>query len=171
MANFKYLAAFLVGALIAAALMFFFLQQPKVTEETPPKAKTELNATSSTSVSYAAKDGADDPDAEITIKAPDIKIKYNNTAYTLPAMTDEQHKFEKGKLITETKTEATLDVTQLVKQLAEAKRPRHAVGIWHTTDGPALSYGHYIAKNKKLTVMATVPDTKKYAAIGLEITF
>lgn len=165
----KLLAAFLAGALLTAALMHFGAPQPKA--ELPKPSETELTATTSTNVSYAAKAGADDPDAEITVHAPSVKIKYNNTDYTLPTLENERHKFDAGKLTVESKTEAALDVTKLVDQLAEAKRPRQAVGIWQTTDGPALSYGYFIAKNKKLTIMATIPDVKKYAAIGLEITF
>lgn len=165
----KLLAAFLAGALITAALMFYFAPKPK--KDLPLTSKAELTATTSTSVGYVAKTGADDPDAEITAHAPAVKIKYNDSSYTLPALENEQHKFDAGKLTVESKTEAALDVTKLVDQLAEAKRPRHAVGIWQTADGPALSYGYFIAKNKKLTIMATIPDAKKYAAIGLEITF
>lgn len=165
------LAAFLAGALLTAALMHFYAPQPKEELPLPLKPKTELTAITSTSVSYTAKTEAEDPDAEITAHAPSVKIKYNNTAYILPTLENEQHKFDAGKLTVESKTEAALDVTKLVDQLAEAKRPRQAVGIWQTTDGPALSYGYFIAKNKKLTIMATIPDVKKYAAIGLEITF
>lgn len=165
----KLLAAFLAGALLTAALMYFGAPQPKA--ELPKPSETELTATTSTNVSYAAKAGADDPDAEITVHAPAVKIKYNNTDYTLPTLENERHKFDAGKLTVESKTEAALDVTKLVDQLAEAKRPRQAVGIWQTTDGPALSYGYFIAKNKKLTIMATIPDTKKHVAVGLEITF
>ena len=165
----KLLAAFLAGALITAALMFYFAPKPEKELPLPPEA--ELTATTNTNVSYTTKTSADDPDAEITVHAPAVKIKYNDSAYALPALKNEQHKFDAGKLTVETKTETALDVTKLVDQLAEAKRPRQAVGIWQTTDGPALSYGYFIAKNKKLTIMATVPDTKKYAAIGLEITF
>lgn len=165
----KLLAAFLAGALITAALMFYFA--PKSEKELPLHPEAELTASTSTSVGYVAKTGADDPDAEITMHAPAVKIKYNDSTYTLPALKNEQHKFDAGKLTVESKTEAALDVTKLVDQLAEAKRPRQAVGIWQTTDGPALSYGYFIAKNKKLTVMATVPDIKKHVAVGLEITF
>jgi hypothetical protein len=165
----KLLAAFLAGALITAALMFYCAPKPE--KELPLTSETELTATTSTSVGYVAKTGADDSDAEITMHAPAVKIKYNDSAYTLPALKTEQHKFGAGKLTVESKTEAALDVTKLVDQLAEAKRPRQAVGIWQTADGPALSYGYFIAKNKKLTVMATIPDVKKHVAVGLEIIF
>lgn len=164
----KLLAAFLAGALITAALMFYFAPKPKK-EPLPPEA--ELTASTSTTVGYAAKTRTDDSDAEITMHAPAVKIKYNDSTYTLPALKNEQHKFDAGKLTVESKTEAALDVTKLVDQLSEAKRPRQAVGIWQTTDGPALSYGYFIVKNKKLTIMATVPDIKKHIAVGLEITF
>lgn len=167
----KLLAAFLAGALITAALMFYCAPKPETELPLPTKPKNELTATTSTNVSYTAKAGADDPDAEITVHAPAVKIKYNNTDYALPTLENERHKFDAGKLTVESKTEAALDVTKLVDQLAEAKRPRQAVGIWQTTDGPALSYGYFIAKNKKITIMATIPDTKKHVAAGLEITF
>lgn len=166
----KLLAAFLAGALITAALMFYCAPKPE-TELPLPTTKNELTAATSTNVSYTAKAGADDPDAEIAVHAPAVKIKYNDIDYALPALENERHKFDAGKLTVESKTEAALDVTKLVDQLAEAKRPRQAVGIWQTTDGPALSYGYFIAKNKKLTIMATIPDTKKHVAVGLEITF
>ncbi|WP_455653862.1 hypothetical protein [Phascolarctobacterium faecium] len=167
----KLLAAFLAGALIASALMFYCAPKPETELPLPTKPKNELTATTSTNVSYTAKAGADDPDAEIAVHAPAVKVKYNDSTYTLPALKNEQYKFDVGKLVVESKTEAALDVTKLVDQLAEAKRPRQAVGIWQTTEGPALSYGYFIAKNKKITIMATIPDTKKHVAVGLEITF
>ena len=85
------------------------------------KTKNELTTTTSTNVSYTAKAGVDDADAEITVHAPAVKVKYNDSTYTLPALKNEQHKFDAGKLVVESKTEAALDVTKLVDQLAEAK--------------------------------------------------
>lgn len=141
----KLLAAFLAGALITAALMLYCTPKPETELPLPTKPKNELTATTSTNVSYTAKAGVDDADAEITVHAPAVKVKYNDSTYTLPALKNEQHKFDAGKLVVESKTEAALDVTKLVDQLAEAKRPRQAVGIWQTTDGPALSCGYFIA--------------------------
>ena len=119
----KLLAAFLAGALITAALMFYFAPKPEKELPLPPEA--ELTATTNTNVSYTTKTSADDPDAEITVHAPAVKIKYNDSAYTLPALKNEQHKFDAGKLTVETKTETALDVTNsLTSWLRQKDRAR-----------------------------------------------
>lgn len=170
MEKLKLPAAFLLGALLAGMLTFYFVRPQSVAPQTAPE-RPEIAGTGNTSVSYIPKAAPEDADAQITARVPEIKVRYNDKAYSLPGISGEQHKFDQGKLTVETKTEAALDVTGLVSQLAEAKRPRQAIGIWQTSKGPAVSYGYFIAKNKKLTVMTTMPDVKKYAAVGLEITF
>lgn len=169
MEKIKIAASFAFGVLLAAGLTFYIMRPTQL--QLVPAKEPELEAKTGTTVAYVPKESPQDPDAEISAKAPEIKVRYNEKTYELPGVSGEQHKFDKGKLTVETKTETTLDVTGLVSQLAEAKRPRHAIGIWQTTEGPAASYGYYIAKNKKLSVMAAVPDVKKFAAVGLEITF
>ena len=59
----KLLAAFLAGALIASALMFYCAPRPETELPLPTKPKNELTATTSTNVSYTAKAGTDDQDA------------------------------------------------------------------------------------------------------------
>lgn len=171
MERLKLPAAFFLGAIIASAIVFFSRPTGGEIRQQLVSPSETLKASTATTVAYKKKDNAGDPDAEITIKPAQVEVRYNAETYKLPTISSEQKKFEQGKLVVASESKAALDVTQLVEQLAEAKRPKQAVGLWYTKEGAAVSYGYYIAKNKKLTVMATAPNPKRYAAVGLEILF
>lgn len=67
-----------------------------------------------TVIEYVEKESPSDSDIQITNPAPKIAVSYNGQKTELDGIEGETQKFDKGKLVVEQKSEATLDVTPIV---------------------------------------------------------
>lgn len=153
-------------------------QPPKIATET--KTKTEIIYLPKETIIY--KDavtgemitGLETTDVQLNVKPPTINMKYNGKSYEMPGISGETEKFEKGKLVGEVSTAATIDVTDLVnketaRRMAEQEK-NLSIGGYLTNEGLALSLG-IVNKDLEYKIIGTVPDFKKFYGAGVEFKF
>lgn len=78
-----------------------------------------------TTISYATKTDKSDNDVELTDNS-NIKVRYNDTSYTLPNHVQESSKFENGKLVISKENITTFDLTNTVNTLADEKAKQYS---------------------------------------------
>ena len=83
-----------------------------VTKEIPIEVPVEVKG--DTEIRYIEKESPADADVQISNPAPVVSVSYNGEKTELAGVSSESQKFDKGKLVVEQKSEATLDVTPIV---------------------------------------------------------
>ena len=86
----------------------------KVEVEKPIEIPVEVKG--DTVIKYVEKEVPAAPDVQVVASAPTITVDYNGQKTELAGITGETQKFEKGQLKVEQTTNATLDVTPIVKR-------------------------------------------------------
>ncbi len=84
--------------------------------EKPIPIEVPVEVKGDTVIKYIEKEAPTDADVQISNPAPVIAVAYNGEKTELAGVTGEKQKFKKGALKVEQKTEATLDVTPIVKR-------------------------------------------------------
>lgn len=186
-AGYKYFVPDLQAELKRAQEQLKFTQHDLLTEQNkPPQINTETKI--KTEIAYVPKEtiiyrdaqtgeiitGLENTDVQLAVKPPMIYMKYNGKNYEMPGITGETSKFEKGKLVSEVSTAATIDVTDLVNKetmrLVAAQEKDLSLGGYLTNEGLALSLG-IVNKDLEYKIIGTVPDFKKFYGAGVEFKF
>lgn len=152
----------------------------------PPKIVTQTKT--QTEIAYVPKEtiiykdavtgeiveGKELVDADLTVNAPRISMKYNGKVFDLAGISNESAKFENGKLVGESWTTATLDVTKLVDRevsyrLSEQEKD-FSVGGYLTNRGFVGSLG-LVCGSREYKILAKVPKLKEFYGAGVEVKF
>lgn len=128
-------------------------------------AKTNTTQIVTKEITYVPKETKDDADVEINNAKPTVSVKVNGSPrYTFNTLTDEKYKFEQGKLLINTASTSSIDITAS----DYARSPWTLTGAVNNNKKVigALSYdiGHATA----LTVMAG-QELKPYYGITFRI--
>lgn len=152
----------------------------------PPKIVTQTKT--QTEIAYVPKEtiiykdtmtgeiveGKELVDADLTVNAPRIGVRYNGEVFDLAGISGENAKFENGKLVGESWTTATLDVTKLVdREVAyklSAEEKDFSVGGYLTNKGFVGSIG-VVRGNREYKIIGKVPKVKEFYGAGVEVKF
>lgn len=185
--GYRYFVPDLKTALHEAQVQLAALHQVLDAEQQkPPKILTQTET--KTQIAYVPKETiiyrdaitgkpvevAEETDVELGVKPPSIHMKYNGKSYEMPGISGEKAKFEKGKLVGEVSTAATLDVTELVNsevkyRLAEEEKAV-SIGGYLTNKGFVGSLG-LVRGDREFKIIAKVPKFKEFYGAGMEFKF
>lgn len=101
------------------------LQSKLNNQKDDKKNELVVNNTSATSAVYIDKANKQDNDVELSTKN-NIRVKINGSSMMLPNNTVETNKFENGKLVLEQRNTSSIDLSNIVNDLAEAKGKQYS---------------------------------------------
>lgn len=118
--------------------------------------------------------GKEPIDADLMVHAPRIGVRYNGKVFDLAGISGENAKFEGGKIVGESWTTATLDVTKLVDRevmyrLSEQEKD-FSVGGYLTNKGFVGSLG-LVCGSREYKILAKVPKFREFYGAGMEVKF
>lgn len=152
----------------------------------PPQIKTETKTR--TEIAYVPKEtivyrdaaaneeksALEKTDVALNVSSPTVYLRYNGKEYDLPGLAGESAKFEKGKLVGEVTTAATLDVTALVdsetRRRMQEQEKNFTVGGYLTNRGFVGSIG-IVRGNREFKLLGKVPKFEEFYGAGLEVKF
>lgn len=124
--------AFLVGAVTGVAWAVWLQLQPlAVTERTAAPVEMQAGVGTTKEIVYVPKEAGEKTDVQIETAKPAITVMVNGRETEFKTLTDEQQKFEKGKLV-------ITEETQLKLEIKTPPPPRYSLGVGWGTNGAAL---------------------------------
>lgn len=186
-AGYKYFVPELQAKLKRTQEQLKFMQHDLLAERNKPS-QINTETKTKTEIAYVPKEtiifrdaqtgetitGLESTDVQLNVKPPAINMKYNGKNYEMPGISGETAKFEKGKLVGEVATKATIDVTDLVNKevnyFREKEQKNFTLGGYLTNEGFVGSIG-VVRGNLEYKIIGKVPKIKEFYGAGMEFKF